>query len=158
MALWLGFLAAAFPAAGASQVLGTPVPTGHSLGSDSAAIVSAVDAYHRALANGDSVTVTHLLAPDAVVLENGGAESLAEYLSHHLPSDIAFAQAIHRERGPIRVVVRDDVAWATSTSTTRGEYRGRTINSTGAELMVLIRMEDGWKISAIHWSSRTLPS
>jgi hypothetical protein len=31
------------------------------------------------------------------------------------------------------------------------------VNSIGAELMVLTRMMDGWKISAIHWSSRTRP-
>jgi hypothetical protein len=46
-------------------------------------------------------------------------------------------------------------AWATSTSTTQGEVRGRAINSAGAELMVLVRGADGWKISAIHWSSRS---
>jgi hypothetical protein len=31
---------------------------------------------------------------------------------------------------------------------------GRAINSSGAELMVLVRTSSGWKISAIHWSSR----
>jgi hypothetical protein len=29
------------------------------------------------------------------------------------------------------------------------------VNSTGAELMVLRRDGDGWRIVAIHWSSRT---
>jgi ketosteroid isomerase-like protein len=50
------------------------------------------------------------------------------------------------------------VAWATSTSTARGEFRGRPVNSEGAELMVLTRTPEGWKISAIHWSSRTIRS
>src|SRR5690606_3190084 len=77
-----------------------------------------------------------------------------EYISHHLPSDIAFARAVQSERRPIRVTVRGDVAWAVSSSSTRGEFRGRQVDSVGAELMVLVRTPEGWKISAIHWSSR----
>jgi uncharacterized GH25 family protein/ketosteroid isomerase-like protein len=140
----------------APRVLGAPTPGG--VQDDSAAVASVVDQYHRALASGDSAAVLRLLAPDATILESGGVETRAEYLSHHLPGDIAFARAVPRERGPIRVVVRGDVAWATSTSTSRGEYRGRAINSAGAELMVLTRTPEGWKISAIHWSSRALRS
>lgn len=121
---------------------------------DSAAVASVVDQYHRALAAGDTATVLRLLAPDAVILESGGAETRSEYLSHHLPRDIAFARAVPRERGPIQVRVSSSTAWATSTSTTVGEYRGRSITSQGAELMVLTREDDGWKIRAIHWSSR----
>jgi ketosteroid isomerase-like protein len=95
-----------------------------------------------------------LLAPDVVVLESGGIETRDEFRAHHLAADIAFAQAVKSERAPMRVTVRGDAAWATSTSTTAGEYRGRQINSAGAELMVLTRTSQGWRISAIHWSSR----
>jgi ketosteroid isomerase-like protein len=123
--------------------------------SDSADVVAVVTAYHKALATGDSVAALALLAPDATILESGGVESRDEYRSHHLPGDIAFARAIQSERGAIRVVVQGDVAWATSTSTTQGEFRGRAVNSAGAELMVLSRTTAGWKIRAIHWSSRT---
>lgn len=123
---------------------------------DSAAVVSVVDRFHRALATGDSLGALNLLTPDAVILESGGVETRVEYRSHHLPGDIAFARAVSRERGPIRVKVRGDVAWATSTSTARGEYRERAVNSAGAELMVLARTANGWRISAVHWSSRTL--
>jgi ketosteroid isomerase-like protein len=121
---------------------------------DSAAVVRVVDEYHRALAAGDTAAVLRLLAPDVIILESGGVETRSEYLSHHLPGDIAFARAVPRERGPIQVRVSNNTAWATSTSTTVGEYRGRSINSQGAELMVLTREGDGWKIRAIHWSSR----
>ncbi|HET9453194.1 MAG TPA: nuclear transport factor 2 family protein, partial [Gemmatimonadaceae bacterium] len=95
-----------------------------------------------------------LLAPDAVILESGGAETVAEYRAHHLPADIAFAAAVPSNRTVTRVVVRGDMGWVASTSTTQGEFRGRAINSAGAELMVLTRTGDGWRISAIHWSSR----
>ena len=122
---------------------------------DSVAVVAAVDAYHRALSTADSVAALALLADDAIVLESGTAETRAEYRSHHLQSDIEFPRAVPSVRGPVRVVVNGDVAWATSTSTTQGEFRGRPINAAGAELMVLVRTAAGWKISAIHWSSRT---
>jgi ketosteroid isomerase-like protein len=123
-------------------------------GADSAAVVVAVDRFHRALTEGDSAAVAELLADDAIILETGGVETRSEYLAHHLHSDIAFARSVPRERSEIRVAVVGDVAWATSSSESRGRYRDRDVNSTGAELMVLRRMAGAWKIVAIHWSSR----
>jgi ketosteroid isomerase-like protein len=122
--------------------------------SDSAAVASVVERFHAALASGDSAAALALLAPDVTVLESGGLETLAEYRSHHLPGDIQFAQAVPRSRAPIKVTLAGDMAWATSTGVTQGEYRGRAINSNSAELMVLTRSGGGWLIRAIHWSSR----
>jgi ketosteroid isomerase-like protein len=122
--------------------------------SDSLDVVNAVNAYDRALRTGDSVAALALLAEDAVILESGGMETREEYRGHHLPADIEFAKAVPSESGPVSVKVRGDVAWAWSTSVTQGTFRGRQINSAGAELMVLTRTPSGWKISAIHWSSR----
>ena len=121
---------------------------------DSAAVAAVVARYHDALAAGDSASALVLLADDAVILESGGVETREEYRSHHLPGDIGFARAVKSERTPPRVTVKGDVAWAVSTSTTQGETNGRQINSAGAELMVLTRTPQGWRISAIHWSSR----
>lgn len=122
--------------------------------SDSAAVAGVVAKFHEALAAGDSGAVLRLLADDVTVLESGGVETRTEYQSRHLPGDIGFAKAIRSQRGSVHVRVRGDVAWTTATSTTQGEMNGRAINSIGAELMVLVRAPDGWKISAIHWSSR----
>lgn len=122
--------------------------------SDSMAVAGVVDRYHHALAAGDSAAALALLSPNAMILESGSVESLREYRSHHLPADIAFARAVKGTRSPVRVTVRGDVAWTSATSTTRGKYRRKTVNSSGAELMVLTRSVDGWTISAIHWSSR----
>ena len=121
---------------------------------DSAEVVRTVERYHRALATGDSASAIALLAPDATILESGGTETVAEYRSHHLSSDIAFARAVTETRTPIRVTVLGDAAWATSTSTSTGQLQGRAVNSAGAELMVLRRTSAGWRIAAIHWSSR----
>lgn len=121
---------------------------------DSAAVVEVVERYHAALAAGDTATAMSLLAPDAVVLESGGIETRGEYRSHHLPADMAFARAVPRKRGAIQVRVNGNSAWAASTSVSQGTFREREINSQGAELMVLRRTEEGWRIEAIHWSSR----
>lgn len=121
---------------------------------DSAAVAATVRSFHDALARGDSSAALGLLADDAVILEGGGRESRAEYRSHHLPGDMQFAAAIPARRGPIQVVGTGDVAWATSSSESRGTWREREINSTGVELMVLTRRGTGWVIRAVHWSSR----
>lgn len=122
--------------------------------SDSLDVANTVRAYHRALNSGDSLSALALLAADAVILESGGIESREEYRSHHLPADIQAARALPSQDGPLTIRVRGDVAWTTSTSVRQGESRGRQVNSAGAELMVLVRTSDGWKIAAIHWSSR----
>jgi ketosteroid isomerase-like protein len=122
---------------------------------DSAAVAAVVERFHAAVVAGDSALALSLLTPDVVVLESGGIETREEFRSRHLAADIAFAQAVKSERGPMRVVVRGDAAWVSSTSSTTGEYRGRQVDSSGAELMVLSRTPQGWRIAAIHWSSRT---
>jgi ketosteroid isomerase-like protein len=128
----------------------------HTSATDSAAVLHVIHQFHGALATGDSATVLRLLHDEAVILETGAIETKQEYRSHHLGSDIAFARAVPRETGPVRVTVHGDVAWATSTSIARGRYGDRDVNSQSAELVVLQRSGDGWVISAVHWSSRTL--
>lgn len=121
---------------------------------DSVAVLAAVERFHQALEKGDSLAALDLLAADAVILESGGREDKAEYRRHHLPGDIAFAGAVPSRTGRHSVSMQGDVAWVTSTSTTTGEYRGRKIDAQGAELIVLSRGPQGWRIRAIHWSSR----
>lgn len=122
--------------------------------SPAAEVAAVVERFHAALKAGDSAAVLALLAPDAVILEAGGVETREEYRSHHLPGDIAFAQATTSDPGTPTVMVRGDVAWVSSVGRTYGTYRGRDLDLTGAELMVLTRTPDGWKVAAVHWSSR----
>ena len=130
-------------------------PLGAQATSDSAAVAATVSAYHRALETGDSSAALALLAPDAVVLESGGVEPREEYRAHHLAADIEFARGVPATRSLIRVMVAGDAGWASSTTSSKGTFRGRAIDSAGAELMVLSRGADGqWRIRAIHWSSR----
>lgn len=144
----LALLAAAAPAAAQD-----PMPH-HATSADSAAVAAVVDAFHAALERGDGEAAMALLAPDAVILESGGMETREEYRAHHLGSDMEFARAVRSRRTAPIVRTREGVAWAASTSVTEGEIRGRAIDVAGAELMVLVRMADGWRIASIHWSSR----
>ena len=121
---------------------------------DSTAVLETVRAFHAALADGDSTAALALLAPDVIVLESGGQETLDEYRAHHLPADIEFARAVASDPTGVQVTLAGDVAWISSSSATRGTFRGRPVNATGAELMVLSRSPAGWAIRAIHWSSR----
>jgi uncharacterized protein (TIGR02246 family) len=124
---------------------------------DSAAVVAVVDAFHAAMTAGNASGLMQLIAPDAVFLEAGGVETRAQYETSHLPADIEFEKSVATKRSPIRVVVLGDAAWATSTSETVGKFQGRAIDSMGTELMVLSREAGGWRIRAIHWSSRARP-
>lgn len=128
----------------------------HGAATDSADIAATVRAFHDALVAGDSAAAMALLAPDVIIQESGSVESRSEYAGHHLPGDMRFAKALPGVRSAQRVVVAGDAAWSTSSSTTKGTYRDRQINSAGAELMILSRSGGAWRIRAIHWSSRTL--
>lgn len=123
--------------------------------SDSAQIVGIVSEFHAALASGDSAAALRLLDQDATVLESGDVETLKEYRAHHLPADIEFARGVPSKRTVLRVSVVGDAGWIVSTSDSRGRMGTRPINSAGAELIVLRKRETGWKIAAIHWSSRS---
>jgi ketosteroid isomerase-like protein len=122
----------------------------------SAEPAAAVAAYYAALSAGDAAAAEALLAPDAIVLESGFVESRAEYLAHHLSADIEFARAVAQTRSGERVIVDGDVAWVSASTRAEGELRGRSVRSAGAELIVLARNADGWRIRAIHWSSHPL--
>ena len=121
---------------------------------DSAAVAKVVNDFHAALSKGDSATALRLLSNDVVILESGGVETRSEYRSHHLPADIEFASGVADKRGPMHITVRGSVAWTAGTSETKGDFKGRSIDSIGAESMVLTKEAAGWRIRSIHWSSR----
>ena len=148
-------LLSSFGAIAALLGLASPGHTQREPSADSAEVASVVAAFHAALVAGDSAAALARLAPDVQVIESGGTETLAEYRAHHLPADMAFAQAVPSERTVLRVTVIDSVAWITATSRSVGTFRGRAVDSDGAELMVLSRRAGQWHIRAIHWSSRS---
>ena len=124
---------------------------------DEAAVRAVVSGFHSGITSGAAAKVMSLVADDALFLEAGTVETRAQYEKDHLPADIAFEKGVTIKRSPIRIVIVGDAAWATSTSEYQGTFQGRAIDSLGTELMVLSRGPGGWRIRAIHWSSRARP-
>ncbi len=122
---------------------------------DSAQVVETVERFREALAAGDSATVAALLLPDAVILEGGGLETKEEYFGHHFGADAAFLVGMDREIGDRQVRVEEDAAWVSTMSRMQGTYDEQALDLQSAELMVLRRTPQGWRIAAIHWSSRS---
>lgn len=148
--------AKADPHAGHQMPSATPdahYPRGGS--ADSAAVSAVVSQFLTALTSADSATVLRLLDPDTQILERGTAEPLAEYRVRHLSADIAFARSDNVARIPRTVLVVGDVAYSAITETITGRYGNRPRGSAGAEVIVLERATTGWRITAVHWSSRT---
>ncbi len=122
---------------------------------DSLSVAGVVEQFHAAVAADDSTVATNLLAAEALILESGGQETKDQYLSHHFHGDAAFLSAATREPGTSQLHLVGDAAWVASISRIHGTSRGRDVDINSTELMVLKRTPEGWRIAAIHWSSRS---
>jgi uncharacterized protein (TIGR02246 family) len=117
--------------------------------------VATVDAFHAALASGNTRGALDLLAEDVLIFESGGVErSRAEYASHHLAADAAYSAAVKRTLVSRTHGEAGDAASVTSVETIVGTYRGRAINSRSVETMLLRKAAGHWRIVHIHWSSK----
>lgn len=121
---------------------------------ESAAIRAAVQGFRDALKARDSTAALGYLHPDLIVFEGGVAETLAEYRAGHLAADMEYAAGVETTALENGVSVRPDMALWVSKTESKGEFRGHAIDSRGAETMVLLPTDGGWKIVHIHWSSR----
>ena len=121
---------------------------------DSAAALAVVEQYEAALSAGDSAKAVSLLADDLLVMEAGAIETRAEYLAHHLGADMKASAGAKGERTVLRVSVVGDAAYVVTKTVRPGTGAQGSAGSELAELMVLSKTSAGWKIRAIHWSSR----
>ena len=113
-----------------------------------------VDAFHAALARGDTRGAAAYVADDALIFEEGGAErSKAEYAAEHLGADAQFSRSVTSlaERRTGRA--DRDFAWIASEGRTTGTFRGKAVDRRTTETMILRRIGKGWKIVHVHWSS-----
>lgn len=124
------------------------------LANDEASVAAAVKTFHGAYAAGHAAQVMQFIAEDALMMEGGNIETRAQYEKDHLPADIAFEKQVSAKRTPVRVVVRGETAWVTTSADFVGTFEGRPVDFQGLELIVLSREPAGWRIRAIHWSSR----
>ncbi len=115
---------------------------------------AAADAFRAAIVANDSTAAASIILEDALIVEGGGIETREHYLSGHFNGDGAFLSAMTREPLERTVSVAGHAAWITSTSRLQGNFRDRDIDMTSAELLVLKHSDAGWKVAAVHWSSR----
>lgn len=123
---------------------------------ESAAITAAVEGFAHALQKGDAAAAMEWLASDALIIESGSQQTLAEYEQKHLHEDMAMLKVVPMTRSDLVVKQEGSAAWATSLYRINGAFEGKEINSQGAELMVLTKTMAGWKIRAIHWSNHAI--
>lgn len=113
-----------------------------------------VDGFHAALKRGDTGTASSLLATNALIFESGGVErGKAEYASHHLAADAAFAGATTHSVTRRSGAASGDFAWIATEGRTTGTYKERLIDNLSTETMLLRRANGIWQIVHIHWSS-----
>ncbi|NGP90034.1 YybH family protein [Fodinibius halophilus] len=121
---------------------------------DQEAFVQVLDDFKSAIIDNDQEQASSLLTKDARILEGGGIETKKEYLSHHFHSDGKFLSAMDMKVISRKVKSTKSTAWVSTTSSMKGTYNDREMDLKSAELAVLVKTEDRWKISAVHWSSR----
>ena len=120
---------------------------------------AAMDAFHAALAKGDTKAAAALLTDDALIFEEGGAEhSKAEYAAHHLPADAEFARSIKMSPARRFGDQANGMAWIATEGRMTGMYKGKHVDRITTESMVLRETAAGWKIVHIHWSSAAAPT
>lgn len=117
-----------------------------------------VDAFAAALDAGDTAALSALMAPDVQIAESGGIErSLEEYRSHHMSADIEFSKAVETKVLSRHVYDGEGLATIMTEAVSSGTFRGKAVNSSLMETMVLKLTDGHWKIVHIHWSSASIP-
>ena len=114
-----------------------------------------VDQFQKLLAQGKTHEASDLLDPNVLIFEGGGAErSREEYASHHLKSDAEFLKTANVAMGNRSGVVVGDLAWIATESELKTQG-AKPVTLLSTETMVLKRTANGWRISHIHWSSKS---
>lgn len=115
----------------------------------------AVDQFRAALAAGKVDVINDILAEDVLIFEGSGVErSLAEYRSHHLPSDIKFSQHVTFELLERETHNAGELAVVTSRYKVSGTYNEKAIDLTMNETITAKKLDSSsWQIILIHWSN-----
>lgn len=125
----------------------------HHHADDEAEVLSTANQFTAAIAAEDRSALESILSPDALILESGGIETREEYFGHHFGADAEFLAAMTREPLGRTIHIVGDVAWVASITRLQGTFRERDLDLDSAELLVLRRTPEGWRIAAVHWSS-----
>jgi ketosteroid isomerase-like protein len=119
-------------------------------------VAAVLESFYGAIKRGDAKAAMSVIAPDALFVESGKLETREQYETNHLPADIDFEKQVNGTRDPLRITFQDNAAWVIATTTYDGKFEGAPVQFVSAQLMVLSKDDDDWKIRSIHWSSRPL--
>ncbi|MGH8518601.1 MAG: nuclear transport factor 2 family protein [Panacagrimonas sp.] len=113
-----------------------------------------LDRFHRALRGNEPDKVLDALSKDAVIYEQGFAEtSRDEWARKQLGPAIAFARDTDRRVIRRRAGEDDRAAWVISRTQTFVDVSDRKVMLEGAETAILRREGKQWKIVHLHWSA-----
>lgn len=111
-------------------------------------------AFHKALETGDPQTARSLLADDVLILEGKGVErSAQEYASHHMLSDMKYLKEMTITSLEHHINQHNNVAISIARSSVKGTYKDKNVDRIGNETITLMKLNDTWKITHIHWSN-----
>jgi len=113
-----------------------------------------LEEFHGALRTNRPDAVLQILAKDAVIYEQGFAEtSRDEWARNQLGNAIAFARDTKRRVVRSEAGESGDAAWVISTTQTMLDVSDRKVMLEGAETAILRRVGSDWKIAHLHWSA-----
>lgn len=95
-----------------------------------------------------------MLTEDVLIIESGAIQTRGEYLGGHLGADMRASKGAKGERTVVKVNVVGDAAYVVSKTVTPPTGAEGSTGSESVELMVVTKTTAGWKIRAVHWSSR----
>lgn len=102
----------------------------------------------------DKDTVKSLLDKDVLVLEGGHAQrSRAEYMNGHMINDMAYLKVMELETVSQAASVDRDLAWVTSTTRMKGNFRDQEIDEETKEFLIMRKYDGVWRITHIYWEN-----
>ena len=113
-----------------------------------------IRSFHQALKSKDKKLARSLLLDKVVIFEGGKVErSAQEYANHHMQADMNYLSSVKSTLIEQHVEEIGDVAVAIARTKTTGTYKGKSIERSGMETMILKKQHGVWKITHIHWSN-----
>jgi ketosteroid isomerase-like protein len=117
--------------------------------------VVVIEQFSSALKTGDLKRAGEVLADDVVILESGGAEhSRDEYLGGHAKHDAAFLKDADVQVMRRTARAEGSLAWVATESELHATDKGQPLILLSTETMVVKKIDAGWRIVHIHWSSQ----
>lgn len=113
--------------------------------------------FRAALKAGNAKAAMAELADDVVIFESGHVErSRADYQAEHFIEDMKFLKSAKVQDLRQRVQVEGNTATIQHESRVDAMSKGKPVVLYSLETLVMNKIDNDWRITHIHWSSRKL--